>query len=623
MIADSMEVSASKTIVDFSLFSLLHDSDIYKQQIEGKKDLPSVIEMLKGLWSGFYTNSSTLKPSIKEILPVFEQIDSHCEELLCPFAELLLKANDNGILPYEKWHWKAPDSAREKCIHVRAFLAASQYFSDIGLFHGVEKGFQYICPAGIEFCLEDYLDQKTARGNTVLSFLGNYCEMKEEADYSTLRMLVSECPDFPLGPIYGAYERYPLEPGDWEGGLRTKGIYKKSREDYPLVTYVTVVYNRASDILQCMESIWNQTYPNIEYIVIDGGSTDGTLEILKQYENKIDYCISQHDTGTYNAMNKGISLASGDYLCFMNSDDRCTFNAAEIVAKIAKETKSDVISGRRYFKGPRNRIREEQRWPRFHLRKCPMVYTYMVHQSLYGSAKAYNKIGMLQEKYFIISDFIWEADCLNKRLNVVFTDELLSIFSRTGASAQFSKIMHQEWCEYIRTIYPKISAFDAQALFYSMRPSQWEYDLTVLTNLAKKYFDNLQFKCAYYQAALFTCIKQCRFDLSPLAGKYPELEKKFFQNLPCGIRSAKELEGYLTNIMNTTCAEECYAVSKHEIDELCKIKKICNDYLMKSNYRKNAIGMKSTVKTFFKQQILKMIRSSNYLMVCFLKSRVA
>ena len=84
---------------------------------------------------------------------------------------------------------------------------------------------------------------------------------------------------------------------------------------------VTVAYNSSLSIKKTIESVVNQTYKNIEYIIIDGNSEDNTLEICNQYKNKIDKLISQPNAGVYGNMNKGISYISGDYLIFMNCDD--------------------------------------------------------------------------------------------------------------------------------------------------------------------------------------------------------------------------------------------------------------------------------------------------------------
>jgi glycosyltransferase involved in cell wall biosynthesis len=105
------------------------------------------------------------------------------------------------------------------------------------------------------------------------------------------------------------------------GGLRTKGLVK-SKTDKPLITVVTVVFNSESAIEETILSVIGQTYDNIEYIVVDGGSADRTIEVIKQYEHAIDFWISEPDRGIYDAMNKGIELSSGDWLSFMNAQDQ-------------------------------------------------------------------------------------------------------------------------------------------------------------------------------------------------------------------------------------------------------------------------------------------------------------
>jgi glycosyltransferase involved in cell wall biosynthesis len=95
-----------------------------------------------------------------------------------------------------------------------------------------------------------------------------------------------------------------------------------SRSYKPLVTVITVVFNGEQFIEQTILSIINQTYTNIEYIVIDGGSTDGTIDIIKKYDSNIDYWVSEKDQGIYHAMNKGIARATGQWINFMNAGDR-------------------------------------------------------------------------------------------------------------------------------------------------------------------------------------------------------------------------------------------------------------------------------------------------------------
>ena len=99
-----------------------------------------------------------------------------------------------------------------------------------------------------------------------------------------------------------------------EGGLRTKGRVKGTGHNRPMISVITVVLNGERYLEETILSVINQTYKYLEYIIIDGGSTDKTVEIIKKYENQIDYWISQKDNGIGEAFNKGVRLAKGDYI---------------------------------------------------------------------------------------------------------------------------------------------------------------------------------------------------------------------------------------------------------------------------------------------------------------------
>lgn len=110
--------------------------------------------------------------------------------------------------------------------------------------------------------------------------------------------------------------------------------------DLPLISVITISYNEVATIEQTILSIINQTYPNIEYIIIDGGSKDGTVDIINKYANKIDYWVSEPDKGIYNAMNKGINNARGKYLNFMNAGD--CFYSEQSLANVFNEIDYDI-----------------------------------------------------------------------------------------------------------------------------------------------------------------------------------------------------------------------------------------------------------------------------------------
>lgn len=109
------------------------------------------------------------------------------------------------------------------------------------------------------------------------------------------------------------------------------------------VTIITVVFNGAKHLKDCIESILGQDYSNIEYMVIDGGSTDGTLSIIENYRNQIDYFISERDKGMYDALNKGIKLATGDIIGILNADDMLA--SKDIISAIMREFNRNEIDG--------------------------------------------------------------------------------------------------------------------------------------------------------------------------------------------------------------------------------------------------------------------------------------
>ena len=106
-----------------------------------------------------------------------------------------------------------------------------------------------------------------------------------------------------------------------EGGLRTKKLFKYSTQELPLISVITVVFNGEKYLEQTIQSIIHQSYPSLEYIVIDGGSTDSSLNIIKKYEDWIDYWVSEPDQGIYDAMNKGTILSLGSHTLYINADD--------------------------------------------------------------------------------------------------------------------------------------------------------------------------------------------------------------------------------------------------------------------------------------------------------------
>lgn len=117
----------------------------------------------------------------------------------------------------------------------------------------------------------------------------------------------------------------------------------------PIISVVTVCYNAVTEIERTIQSVIGQSYPNIEYIIIDGGSKDGTVDLIRKYADKLAYWISEPDKGIYDAMNKGIAVSTGDWICFLNAGD--WFAGTRVLAEVGQEaqnTQAIILCGKMY-----------------------------------------------------------------------------------------------------------------------------------------------------------------------------------------------------------------------------------------------------------------------------------
>ena len=169
------------------------------------------------------------------------------------------------------------------------------------------------------------------------------------------------------------------------------------------VSIITVTFNSEKYLEDTLVSIFSQSYPNIESIVIDGNSTDGTLSILKKYQNNITY-ISEPDTGIYDAMNKGIDLAKGDIIGILNSDD-VLFNK-EIINKVVNSFSSgvDCVYGNVILVNESNKIVRNYSSANFKLKD--FEYGHMPpHPSFYVRKEAFQKFGYYNTTFKISADY--------------------------------------------------------------------------------------------------------------------------------------------------------------------------------------------------------------------------
>jgi glycosyltransferase involved in cell wall biosynthesis len=192
-----------------------------------------------------------------------------------------------------------------------------------------------------------------------------------------------------------------------EGGRRTLGLSKQSTPDQPLVTVITVVFNGEATLEHTIQSVIEQTYNNVEHIIVDGGSTDATLDILRKFENNIDYWVSEKDKGIYDAMNKGIVLASGEYVGMLNSDDYfANPNALEIIATRLKASNADAVFSCLDIVDPANLAQVLRRYRISSFNSFMLRIGVMPpHPTFYCKKACYEKAGFYRTDYRIAADF--------------------------------------------------------------------------------------------------------------------------------------------------------------------------------------------------------------------------
>ena len=234
----------------------------------------------------------------------------------------------------------------------------------------------------------------------------------------------------------------------------------------PKLSVITVVYNDVSAIERTMLSVLNQTYANIEYILIDGLSADGTLEIIQKYQDRIKL-VSEKDEGIYDAMNKGLSMATGDYVLFMNSGDE--IYAMDTVVKIfATADDADIYYGETEMIDSNGQSLGRRR------HKAPETFTWrsfkfgmnVSHQAIYikrSLTEPYDR------KYHLSADIDWIIRAAKKAKKIVKIDGYIAKYLVGGMSKQKHRQSLQE-------------RFDIMKRYYGLVPTLFNH-LVIAFNL--------------------------------------------------------------------------------------------------------------------------------------------
>jgi glycosyltransferase involved in cell wall biosynthesis len=175
----------------------------------------------------------------------------------------------------------------------------------------------------------------------------------------------------------------------------------------PKLSVVTPSYNQAEFLEETICSVLDQGYPNIEYIIIDGGSTDGSVDIIKKYEKHLTYWVSEPDNGQTHALNKGFRRCTGDLVGWQNSDDYYLPGAFKAVADAYQKVKADVYFGHKWNVDKNGNLLREMRYTPFS--KFTHVYEACsaANHSMFWRRELFRKCGYLDEKLHYAMDFEW------------------------------------------------------------------------------------------------------------------------------------------------------------------------------------------------------------------------
>jgi Glycosyl transferase family 2 len=207
-------------------------------------------------------------------------------------------------------------------------------------------------------------------------------------------------------------------------------VRREQKKAIPLISVITVVFNGKNTLEQTIQSVINQTCSHFEYIVVDGGSTDGTVDIIGKYDKYIERWISEKDCGIYDAMNKGIKLSKGEWLIFMNCGDLFVNN--ECLEKVPLDNQIDFYySDTILFNGQSVKIRE-----------CSHKKKHVIHQSIVYQKKLHDSYSYLVHKGLTISDYLFfRANDNKKWQKLSYPISLYNTFgvSTTGSTHSMQK----------------------------------------------------------------------------------------------------------------------------------------------------------------------------------------
>jgi len=220
------------------------------------------------------------------------------------------------------------------------------------------------------------------------------------------------------------------------------------------LSIITINRNNASGLEKTIQSVINQTFNDYEYIIIDGGSTDSSVDIIKQYADKITYWVSEPDKGIYNAMNKGILKAKGEYCQFLNSGDSLVDN--NILKKVFDENlQEDIIYGNAFNlskEGVRTLDNIPEKWT-----LITFLNENISHPAAFIKRKLFSEISLYDESFSIISDLLFNiiAIIINNK-SYIHLPYCISVYENWGVSSDIDKCYLEKLLFFSKSPYKRL-----------------------------------------------------------------------------------------------------------------------------------------------------------------------
>ena len=196
------------------------------------------------------------------------------------------------------------------------------------------------------------------------------------------------------------------------------------------ISIITVCLNSVNTIEQTIKSVISQKTSEVEYIIVDGGSVDGTVDIINMYRDYLSYYVSERDDGIYDAMNKGIRHASGDIIGMINSDDWYEPGAFDEVIRLMSDNDACIVSGGIRTWDEQDEVVSEKIFPSMD----PIEGMAWGHPAIFARRILYDVYGLFDTSYRIAADYKWLLTCYLLGSRFIYTDRILANFRTTGIS---------------------------------------------------------------------------------------------------------------------------------------------------------------------------------------------